>query len=926
MRLSQRPEAGICTFLPRDIVARMSSEAVSSTPTAASVRSLFLNYFQGQGHQIVRSSPLVPSDPTLLFTNAGMVQFKDVFTGQKQLPYQRASTSQKCVRAGGKHNDLDNVGRTARHHTFFEMLGNFSFGDYFKTEAIAFAWEFLTQTLGLDPKRMCVSVFAGDTSLGLGPDDEARSLWRKVSGYTDDRIFGLGLKDNFWMMGDTGPQGPCSEIHYFLGDGAVDLSRFGDEPAQDGSGWVEIWNLVFMQFERPEKDAPLRPLPKPSIDTGAGLERVTAVAMGKRSNYDTDLFVPLLMTVQDACGKPYLRSDSDEDVAMRVLADHSRATANLIADGVLPSNLSRGYVLRSIMRRAIRFAVRLGLPAGFFAKLCLQATQLLGDVYPELGKARGLIEKAVNAEDEGFRSTIDRGLRLIGETEFAQNAASQKTLPGKVAFQLHDTYGFPLDLTQVIGREQGFVVDEAGFADEMRKQRERSKFAGSGDQSVGQTYHALCALHGGTTFLGYGAGNDGVCGQGRVLALLAATQSVDAAAAGQEVEIMVDRTPFYGRSGGQVGDAGRAAKVVSGDTVCEVEILDTWKPVPELFVHKARVLSGSLFVGDELSLHVDEARRNRIRGNHSATHLLHHALRNVLGSHVTQKGSYVGPDKLTFDFSHFSPLSSDEIENVERLVNAAIRHNDAALTEECSFDAAQKRGAMALFGEKYGDRVRMLQMGESVELCGGTHVARSGDIGWFKIVSETGIAKGVRRIEALTAQAAEKYVEVREKELLATADFLRSGPLEVRERVGKLQDEIKAREKELLALQKKLSQTQVAGLYSEEQQVSGLKVLVRRMEISDGKALRELAETLVGEGHAEVVALGSADGEKVSLVVAVNKKHSAKWPAGKLVGALAVHVGGRGGGKPEVAQAGGNQPEKLDAALQSLFPLVAQMA
>jgi alanyl-tRNA synthetase len=897
----------------------MSSQNGSA---AARVRSQFLEYFRRQGHEIVRSSPLVPSDPTLLFTNAGMVQFKDVFTGQKQLSYNRASTSQKCVRAGGKHNDLDNVGRTARHHTFFEMLGNFSFGDYFKTDAIAFAWEFLTKELALDPQRMCISVFAGDSQLQLGPDDEARELWRKVSGYSDDRIFGLGMKDNFWMMGDTGPQGPCSEIHYWLGDKPADLSRFGDEPIADGSGWVEIWNLVFMQFERPTKDSPLRPLPRPSIDTGAGLERVTAVAMGQRSNYDTDLFIPLLETVASASGKTYRRTDSDDDVGMRVLADHSRATANLIADGVLPSNLSRGYVLRSIMRRAIRFAVRLGLPAGFFAKLCHQVTEMLGDVYPELIKARSLIEKAVNAEDEGFRSTIDRGLRLISETELSVAQGGHKVLPGKVAFQLHDTYGFPLDLTQVIGREQGFSVDEAGFGDEMRKQRERSKFAGSGDQAVSSAYHSLRAAHGGTTFLGYGSGQAGEQATGKVLALIAGGVSVDAAAAGQEVEILTDRTPFYGRSGGQTGDTGRILKIQSGDVVCEVEVIDSWKPVPELIVEKARVVSGSLFVGDEVSLEVDGERRDRTRRNHSATHLLHHALREVLGQHVTQKGSYVGPDKLTFDFSHFSPLSTDELLRVENLVNRAVRRNAAAVIEECSFDDAQKRGAMALFGEKYGERVRVLALGESVELCGGTHVSRTGDIGLFKVTSETGIAKGIRRIEALTAEGAEEYFRAREAELTATAELLRASPLEVSDRVGKLMDEVKTRDKEILQLQKKLASAASAGLYSEEQNIGGLLVVAKRLEVADPKALRELAESIVGDGKAHVVALGSADGDKVSLVVAVAKAHTGKVQAGKIVAALATQVGGRGGGKPEVAQAGGNDPGKLDDALRSLFAQV----
>jgi alanyl-tRNA synthetase len=743
------------------------------------------------------------------------------------------------------------------------------------------------------------------------------------------------MKDNFWMMGDTGPQGPCSEIHYFVGEGQPDLGTFGQEPAPDGSGWMEIWNLVFMQFERPAKDAPLRPLPKPSIDTGAGLERVALVATsgpGRTSNYDTDLFVPLLQTVAHAAKKAYKRTDSDDDVGMRVLADHSRATALLIADGVLPSNLSRGYVLRSIMRRAIRYAVRLDLPAGFFSQLCLQVTELLGGVYPELITARSLIEKAVNAEDEGFRSTIHRGLRLIADTKtWKTDEGGKRVLPGEVAFQLHDTYGFPLDLTQVIGREQDFAVDESGFQDEMKKQRERSKFAGSGDHAVAASYHAVRAAHGPTTFLGYSR-TDGDAGVGRVLALFVAGQSVSAAEAGQEVEVVSDRTPMYGRSGGQVGDTGtitvtgtQSSSDGSDGGNGELQVLDTTKPLPDLHVHKARVQSGSIHVGDEIHLQVDAARRNRTRRNHSATHLLHHALRTILGPHVTQKGSYVGPDKLTFDFSHFQSMTAEELRRAEQLVNQAVRDNADAGELETDFDDAQKRGAMALFGEKYGERVRMMTLGPSVELCGGTHVFRTGDIGTFKIVSEAGIAKGIRRIEALTAEGAEDYLAQHEAQLMRLGELLRAAPQELEGRVTKLLDDVKAREREIAALQKKLAAGSGAGLYAEERAIGDLKVAARRIEVADAKALREVAESLLEQLKVNVLAVGGVIDGKAALVVAADKAlaQAGRVHAGKLVGTLAAVVGGKGGGRPDIAQAGGADADKLDAALATVFTAVA---
>ena len=627
---------------------------------APDIRSRFLDYFRSRGHEVVKSSPLVPQgDPSLLFTNAGMNQFKDVFTGRETRAYRRATSSQKCVRAGGKHNDLENVGRTARHHTFFEMLGNFSFGDYFKEDAIAFAWELLVKELGLDPGRLVITVFKGEPSLGLGPDDEARAIWRKVTGFGDDRIIGLGMKDNFWMMGDTGPQGPCSEIHFFNADGPVDVGRFEEEPLPDGTGWMEIWNLVFMQFQKDAKDAPLVPLPKPSIDTGAGLERVTAVLQGKRSNYDTDLLAPLVMAAAEMAKKPYGASMQDDDVSMRVLADHARAASFLIADGVLPSNEGRGYVLRRIMRRAIRHGVRLGLKEGCYRQLCEAVIAEMGGAFPELVEARSLIGRAVDAEDEGFRRTIDRGLRLIDENKEWNDEGGKRVMPGRTVFVLHDTYGFPPDLTRVIGEEKGFAIDEAGYESAMKEQKDRSRFAGSGEQATADAHMKLRELLGPSRFLGYDLATT-TRATGRILALLDGKGGrVELAAAGEAVEVVCDQTPFYGEAGGQIGDTG---KIVGA--AFEIEVTDTIKPGGDFLVHAGKVTKGTAEVGQEVELLVDAERRDAIRRNHSATHLLQWALKQVLGDHVAQKGSLVGPDRLRFDFSHFNPMTPEEIDRV----------------------------------------------------------------------------------------------------------------------------------------------------------------------------------------------------------------------------------------------------------------------
>ena len=870
-----------------------------SPPSASQIRRSFLEYFKKNDHEIVRSSPLVPAnDPTLLFTNAGMVQFKDVFTGREQRPYKRATSSQKCVRAGGKHNDLENVGRTARHHTFFEMLGNFSFGDYFKAEAIEYAWTWL-RSLDLDPKRLVITVFGGEEGLKLGPDDEARALWKKVTGFGDDRIFGLGMADNFWMMGDTGPQGPCSEIHYWVPDGAPDLGKFG------GDEWVEIWNLVFMQFEKKTKDSPLLPLPKPSIDTGAGLERVTAVVQGKKSNYETDLFTGLLHQIAGAANKEYRHSDAEDDVSMRVIADHARATAFLVADGVMPSNEGRGYVLRRIMRRAIRHGVRLGGAGDVFPLACSVVIDEMSGAYSELAEARGLINKVSVAETEAFARTIDRGMKLIDEQ--LGKLSKGATLPGETVFKLYDTYGFPVDLTRVIAEERGFGVDEAGFDAAMSEQRARGgEFDGTGEAGVADVHKELEQKLGATKFLGYQTGIE----TGNIVWT---RELLDG-----KVEIVADRTPFYGESGGQIGDNGS----ILGDGF-SVEVFDTQKTPGGVILHIGRMKAGELKLGPALFT-VNEQRRDAIRANHSATHLLHLALKEVLGAHVAQKGSLVAPDRLRFDFAHFAPMSDDEKRRVEDLVNDEVRKNADSVIAEMSFDEAKKSGAVALFGEKYGDSVRVMRIGSrSVELCGGTHVRRAGDIGFFKITAEVGIAQGVRRIEAVTGAGALDWVRKVEGELGRVAGVVRASPFEAAVRVEKLQEELKAQRREIEELKRKMA---MGGggrdLLSNVREVGGIKVLSTRADVGDPKALREVADQLRDKLKSGVVVLGGVADGKVALVAAVTADLTSRVHAGKIIGELAKLVGGKGGGRPDLAQAGGSDASKLDEALESVYRLI----
>ncbi len=767
---------------------------------AADVRRKFLEFFQSKGHQQVASSSLVPAnDPTLLFTNAGMVQFKDVFTGAEVRPYKRATTSQKCVRAGGKHNDLDEVGKTPRHHTFFEMLGNFSFGDYFKEDAIAWAWELLTRVYGMDTSRLCITVFGGDPQElpGLAADDEARAIWKRVTGFSDERIIGLGKRDNFWMMGDVGPMGPCSEIHYWM-DGKPNAWPTADSTSW--KGWLEIWNLVFMQFERRTPDGELFKLPAPSIDTGAGLERVTSVLQGVKSNYDTDLFTGILQTAAELAGKTYGR-DPEADTSMRVIADHARCATFLIADGVFPDKTERQYVLRRIFRRAVRHGDMLGIDRPFMHEVCARVIAEMGDVYPDLVERRETIASVALEEEKRFRATLGRGLGLLNDELARMKAAGQKTVAGKVVFALYDTYGFPDDLTEIIAGEHGVGVDRAGFELAMDAARENSKFsAGSGTEAIAADYKALAAEVGPTKFSGYEG--RGVLGDGRVQAILVDGGRAMQAHVGDKVQLVLDETPFYAESGGQVGDAGEVVTSHGG----RVRVDDTKKPAGDVHVLSGEVLAGAIHVGDVVSSTVDDERRERIRANHSATHLLNLALKKVLGGHIAQKGSLVAPDRLRFDFAHFAPVTPEQLRQVEDIVNADIRDNADSRVEVLPIEQAKQRGAVAMFGEKYGNTVRVVSIGgESLEFCGGTHVRRAGDIGLFKIISEAGVAQGVRRIEAVTGAGALDYLRRLEHELLAVGERLKAQPFEVAARVDRLLAEQKLLDRELDKLKQKLA-------------------------------------------------------------------------------------------------------------------------
>jgi alanyl-tRNA synthetase len=877
-------------------------------PSSNDIRATFLDYFARNGHTVVPSSSLVPrNDPTLLFTNSGMVQFKNVFTGQERRPYSRATTAQKCVRAGGKHNDLDNVGYTARHHTFFEMMGNFSFGDYFKEAAIPYAWELVTREFGLPADRLLVTVYS--------EDDDAAAIWKSVAGLPDSRIIRIPTSDNFWRMGDTGPCGPCSEIFYDHGPGIPGGPPGSDDA--DGDRFIEIWNLVFMQYE--EYPASTRtPLPRPSIDTGLGLERFAAILQGKHDNYDTDTLRALILASAEATGQD---PDGPHKVSHRVVADHLRSSAFLIADGVLPGNEGRGYVLRRIMRRAMRHAHMMGATEPLMYRLVPALVRQMGVAYPELGRAEILIIETLKLEETRFKAMLDRGLGLLAEE--TSRLGSAESLPGSVAFRLYDTYGFPLDLTQDALREQGRGVDTAGFDAAMAEQRARARAAwsGSGEAATERVWFDLRERGGASEFLGYATET----AEAQIVALVVDGAPADQAAAGADVAVLLNQTPFYGESGGQVGDTG----TINGADGLRIAITDTQRRLGDLYVHLGRVEAGTARVGAPVVAVVDHARRTAIRAHHSATHLLHEALRRRLGTHVTQKGSLNAPDRLRFDVSQPTPITRADLHWVEDEVNARIRENTEVTTRLMTPEAAVEQGAMALFGEKYGDEVRVVAMGEgegnraaySIELCGGTHVRRTGDIGLLKIVGESGVSAGVRRIEAVCAAAALAYVAENERRLLEVAGSLRANPAEAPERVAAVLEDRRRLERQVAELQKKLA---TGGTAAEIEDVGGIRLAARNLGEIPARDLKSLADAIGKQLGSGVVALVSTAEGKASIVIGVSPDLVARFSAVDLVRAASAAVGGKGGGgRPDLAQAGGPDADRAEDALAAVRGLLA---
>ena len=873
------------------------------------IRSVFLDYFGKNGHEVVASSPLVPrNDPTLMFTNAGMVQFKNVFTGLEQRPYSRAATSQKCVRAGGKHNDLDNVGYTARHHTFFEMLGNFSFGDYFKERAIELAWNLLTKEYALDAKRLLVTVYH--------TDDEAASLWKRIGGFSDDRIIRIPTSDNFWAMGDTGPCGPCSEIFFDHGDKIAGGPP--GSPNEDGDRFIEIWNLVFMQFEQVTKEERVA-LPRPSIDTGMGLERIAAVLQGEHDNYDIDLFKALIRASEEATGVAAVGANR---ASHRVIADHLRASSFLVADGVLPSNEGRGYVLRRIMRRAMRHAQLLGARDPLMHRLVPTLVKEMGLAYPELVRAQSLISETLKLEENKFRKTLERGLSLLGDA--TENLSDGGELDGETAFKLYDTYGFPLDLTQDALRQRGITVNTAAFTAAMERQKAeaRANWAGSGDAATETVWFAVKDRAGTTEFLGY----ETETAEGVVTALVKSGAEVKSASQGEEVAVVVNQTPFYGESGGQQGDTG----TISGEGF-SLAVRDTQKKSDGVFVHLATVTTGAVKLGAAALLNVDRSRRTRLRANHSATHLLHEALRHVLGTHVAQKGSLVAQDRLRFDFSHPKPISDAELAEVETMANEIILQNAPVTTRLMAVDDAIAEGAMALFGEKYGDEVRVVSMGTAIhgdksgksystELCGGTHVRQTGDIGLVRILSEGAVASGVRRMEAVTAGDARAYLDEQDRRMKAVASTLKTTPSEVLARVESLVDDRRKLERELIEARKQLALGGSGTGSAASEMVNGIAFTgksVTGVQPKDLKPLADDAKKQIGSGV--VVFIGVSEDGKASAVVGVTDDLTGKYSAVDLVRIASSTLGGAGGGgRPDMAQAGGPDGSKADAAIAAV--------
>ncbi|WP_157267732.1 alanine--tRNA ligase [Azohydromonas aeria] len=872
---------------------------------AAEIRQSFLKFFESKGHAIVASSPVVPGDdPTLLFTNAGMNQFKDVFLGFDKRPYSRATTAQKCIRAGGKHNDLDNVGYTARHHTFFEMLGNFSFGDYFKRDAISYAWELLTKVFKLPEDKLWVTVYA--------EDDEAYEIWNKTVGVPAERIVRIGdnkgaryASDNFWMMGDTGPCGPCTEIFYDHGPEVAGGPP--GSPDEDGDRYIEIWNNVFMQFNRDEAGV-MHKLPKPSVDTGMGLERIAAVLQHVHSNYEIDLFVNLLSAAKSAVDAAAGGGDCDKDSpSLKVIADHIRACAFTVADGVIPGNAGRGYVLRRITRRAIRHGYKLGARTPFFHKLVAALVREMGEAYPELRQNEARVTEVLKQEEERFFQTIANGMEIL-ESALASGA---QVVDGETAFKLHDTYGFPLDLTADVCRERGVTVDEAGFNVAMNRQREQARAAGKFKMAAGLEYSGSA-----TTFHGY---DKLLHDTAAVVAVYVDGVKTDVARAGDDAVVVLDHTPFYAESGGQVGDAGELRNAST-----RVEVEDTVKIQADVFGHHGRVVEGEVRVGDVFNARVDAERRARIMRNHSATHLMHKALREVLGGHVQQKGSLVTAERTRFDFAHNAPVTAEQIRQVEALVNAEILANEATDAAVMALEDAQKTGAMMLFGEKYGDTVRVLRIGSTRELCGGTHVQRTGDIGLFKIVAEGGVAAGIRRVEAVTGEGALAYLQSLENTVSSVAGTLKVTPADVPSRLAQTLEQVRALEKEIAALKGKLASSKGDELLAQAVDVKGLKVLAATLDGADAKTLRDTMDKLKDKLKSAAIVLAAVDGAKVQLAAGVTADAMAKVKAGELVNFVAQQVGGKGGGKPDMAMAGGTDAAKLPQALASVQGFVAE--
>jgi alanyl-tRNA synthetase len=876
--------------------------------TGNEIRELFLKYFEGKGHTVVKSSDLIPKDdPTLLFTNAGMVQFKDVYLGLEKRDYNRATSSQKCVRAGGKHNDLENVGHTARHHTFFEMLGNFSFGDYFKKDAIKFGWELLTEVYKLPKEKLWVTVFEDD--------DEASEIWQKDMGLSPDRVVRMGEKDNFWAMGDTGPCGPCSEILIDQGE-ELGCGKPDCKVGCDCDRYLELWNLVFMQFDR-DKNGKMNPLPNPSIDTGMGLERISAVLQGVKSNYDTDLLRGLITLVEEISGKEY-GADSTSDVSMRVIADHARAVTFLISDGVFPSNEGRGYVLRRILRRAVRHANMLGIEEPCLYKITERVRDIMHDAYPELDERIEFVKDVVEKEEERFFETIDRGLELLSAE--IEKRKGDNTLPGEVVFKLYDTFGFPMDLTEDIAGEHGLIIDAEGFEREMEKQRTQSREAwkGSDGGDLGPLYKEFVSGGLVVEFTGYGRTED----TARITAIIKDGALVDNAGEGDEVDIITDRTPFYGESGGQLGDRG----VIEGERG-KARVLDTQKPLPTIIVEKALIDKGTLWVGDKVQLRVDKKLRFSSETHHSATHILHAVLREVLGDHVGQAGSLVAPGRLRFDFTHHSSIDTGELRRMEDIINDRIRHDDKVITEtDVPYDDAIKKGATAFFEEKYGDSVRVVSIGDySMELCGGTHLHSSGEAGLLKIVSESASSAGVRRVEALAGEAAWNYMRGKEDKLSEASALLKVPESDLIMRLKKLVVENEAARKELESYKDKAISQSTGDMLDKLKDVNGVKVLSQEVPGADPGQLRKVWDDIRSKIDSGIAVLGAKDDGKAFILVGVTKDLNKKYHSGNIVKELAPLIGGKGGGRPDMAQAGGNTPEKLDEALNKAYDIISAL-